>query len=82
MARHTVTPPTAFDRPVTPLKVIIPAYGIVSPVIFSTVFTVQDSPIARVVLNMACEMLLPHRGIDTRSRGKLTTVALVWLAEM
>jgi hypothetical protein len=53
----------------------------VRPVIFSTVCTVQESPRDRVELNIAEETLRPQRGMFTRSRGKLTTVALVWSAE-
>jgi hypothetical protein len=72
----------ALDMVTTPLKVTIAAKEIVRPVIFSTVFTVQDRPRARVKLNIGVEMPLPQSGMETKSRGKPTTVALVWLAEM
>ena len=92
VARQTVTPPMADDMALTPLKLMTAANGMSTPVIFSTVSTTHGSPPREsAVLNWSSldpgTVPLPsgdgQSGMGTiRSRGKLTTTALLWSSAM
>ena len=85
VATQTGTPPTAFDIAITPSNSMTAANGMSSPVSFSIVTTGHAKPRLRatfIFVSFDGDDTLPsssvHSGTSTnKSRGKLTTVALV-----